>query len=66
MDLINDLGNDLALAFLVEKKYKQKLDSREALDFIRLVKAILQPISQPDRPETVVSMTDHKTRAISH
>ena len=45
MDLIDDLGNDLAFAFLVERKHSNRLDSREALDLIGRVKTVLQPIS---------------------
>ena len=42
MELINDLGTDLAVAFLVEKRYQQKLDSEEALALISRVKDVLE------------------------
>ena len=42
MDLINDLGTDLALAFLVEKRYRQKIDSTEALALIARVRSLLE------------------------
>ena len=46
MDLIDDLGNDLALAFLVEKKYRQKIDSKDVLALIRRIKAALNRVAQ--------------------
>ena len=42
MELINDLGTDLALAFLVEQRYRQKLDSEEALALISRVRDLLE------------------------
>lgn len=45
MELLNELGNDLALAFLVEKKHKSKIDSRSALALIGRVREVLKPIS---------------------
>lgn len=42
MELINDLGTDLAVAFLVEKRYQQKLDSEEALALISRVTELLE------------------------
>ncbi len=50
MDLLNDLGNDLAVAFLIEKKHRQKLDSRGAVDLIDRIRAALNstPQGEPD------------------
>jgi hypothetical protein len=45
MDLINDLGTDLALALLVEKRYRQKISSEEARSLIRRVKSLLECVS---------------------
>ena len=42
MELINDLGTDLAVAFLVEKRYQQKLDVEEALELISRVRDLLE------------------------
>ncbi len=42
MNLIDELENDLAYAFLVEKRLSNKIESREALDLIGRVKAALQ------------------------
>jgi len=42
MELINDLGTDLAVAFLVEKRYQQKLDVEEARELISRVRDLLE------------------------
>lgn len=41
MNLANDLGIELAVAFLVEQKYKQKLDSAQAREFIAEIGSLL-------------------------
>ena len=45
MNLLNELENDLALAFLVEKKHTEKIDSRDARALIARVKKVLQTVS---------------------
>jgi hypothetical protein len=42
MELINDLGTDLAVAFLVEKRYQQKLDVEEARELIGRIRDLLE------------------------
>jgi hypothetical protein len=49
MDLVNELGNDLALAFLVERKHQHKIDSREALELIQTVRESLDRIAERPR-----------------
>lgn len=41
MDLIDEIGNDLAFAFLVERRLSNKIASRDALDLIGKVKNAL-------------------------
>lgn len=41
MNLANDLGIDLAVAFLVEQRYGQKLDSTQAREFIAEIGSLL-------------------------
>lgn len=53
MDLVNDLGNDLAFAMLIEKKHVEKIDSREILPLISKIREILEPISEKDHSYTV-------------
>jgi hypothetical protein len=49
MDLISDLETDLALAFLVEKRHRQQIDSEGAVALIRRVKTLLETISAASR-----------------
>jgi hypothetical protein len=42
MELITDLGTDLAVAFLVEKRYQQKLDVEEARELIGRIRDLLE------------------------
>lgn len=41
MDLINDLENEMAFAFFVEKKHCQKIDSKDSLALIRTLRMSL-------------------------
>jgi len=50
MDLLNELGTDLALAFLVEKKHTEKINRKDALALIAKVRKVLQPISHDPKP----------------
>ncbi|MGB7201629.1 MAG: hypothetical protein WBD16_05105 [Pyrinomonadaceae bacterium] len=45
MDLINDLENEMAFAFFVEKKHSQKIDSRESLALIRNIRSSLLKVA---------------------
>ena len=56
MDLLNELGNDLALAFLVEKRHTEKIDSHAAQALIARVKKALQPISRERESKKRISI----------
>jgi hypothetical protein len=45
MNLLNELENDLALAFLVEKKHTEKINLKDARALIIKVKNVLYTIS---------------------
>lgn len=45
MDLINDLENEMAFAFFVEKKHSQKIDSKDSLALIRNIRSSLLKIA---------------------
>ncbi len=45
MDLVNELSSELALAFLVEKKHAEKVNTSDVLALIDKIKEVLQPIS---------------------
>lgn len=46
MDLINDLGCELAFAVLVEKKHNENIQIKDILSLIRRIEDALQPISE--------------------
>lgn len=45
MDLVNELSGELALAFLVEKKHREKLTTNDALALIDKIKNALKPLA---------------------
>lgn len=59
MNLANDLGIDLAVAFLVEQRYGQKLDSTQAREFIAEIGSLLNSLENPvkttDNAQTVAT-----------
>lgn len=46
MDLISDLGNDVAVAFLSERENSPGLDPRELRDLIARIRSALLPIAE--------------------
>lgn len=48
MKLINDLGSDVALAVLIEKRHTATIDSKEIFSLITRIREILEPISARD------------------
>ncbi len=51
MNLVDDLGNDLAIAFFVEKKYSKKLDTNESLALLGKIREALRVGALPDTGE---------------
>lgn len=45
MNSANELSSEIALAFLVEKKYAGKVNSSDVLALIGKIKEVLQPLS---------------------
>jgi hypothetical protein len=45
MNLVNELDSDIAMAFLFERKYREKLDGNQVVDLISRVRFILEPAS---------------------
>ncbi|MEJ7848354.1 MAG: hypothetical protein WKF92_09720 [Pyrinomonadaceae bacterium] len=66
MDLIDDIGNDLALAFLVEKKHRQNLTSQDVLALIRRIKAVLYRVEAPNPNSTGAFEIEQPLRRTSH
>jgi len=48
MDLVDDLGNDLALAILTENKYSKKIDSKQILPLMSKIREVLETVSAKD------------------
>jgi len=65
MDLIDDLGTDLALAFLVDRKYRQKIDSEDIPPLIRRVKAALISVAQRQNLNADSATGTQKNRGLS-
>ncbi len=66
MDLVNELSGELALAFLVEKKHAEKLDTKAVLALIGRVKEVLLPLSIEHSADTVVLSSVVSAKRISH
>lgn len=66
MDLIDDIGNDLALAFLVEKKHRQNLTSQDVLALITRIKAVLYRVDDRNINPTGSFDIDQPLRRTSH
>lgn len=43
MNLVNDLGSDIAMAFLFESRYREKLEGNGVVDLISRVRFVLEP-----------------------
>lgn len=48
MNLVNDLENDLALAFLVDKKYSEEIDSKSVVALMDKVREVLKPLDNEE------------------
>ena len=48
MNLVNELENDLALAYLVNKKNAEKVDSKDVVALMNRIREVLQPVSDND------------------
>lgn len=53
MDLLNDLGNDVALSVLVKQIHSDKLDSKEILPLISRIREVLEPVSAKDHTYSI-------------
>lgn len=54
MNLINDLGNELAYAVLVEKKHAEKMSSKDVLPLLKRIKDASQPTSSEEKSNNAV------------
>ncbi len=65
MDLVTELSNELALTFLVEKRYAGKVKISEAVFLINKIKEVLQTTLSNQESEKISSQTIN-TKIISH
>ncbi len=66
MDLIDDIGNDLALAFLVEKRHRQNLTSQDVLALISRIKAVLYRVDDQNLNSSGGIEIEQTIRRTSH
>ncbi|MBX3296588.1 MAG: hypothetical protein KF762_12860 [Acidobacteria bacterium] len=65
MDLIDEIGSDLAVAFLIEKRHSHKIESREAIDLINRIQGLLSETGQR-LPANALPRTDIAVSQRSH
>ncbi len=66
MNILIDLGTDLAFAFLVEKMYEQRIDPTEAVALISHVQSVLEPVSRFQVDKLPQSLVDRPGSPSSH
>lgn len=66
MNLANELENDLAFAFLVDKKHSERIDSKEVLVLLKKVSEVLKPLSSDDRLNEDVLVAGIAAKALAH
>lgn len=66
MDLVNELSSELALAFLVEKKHAEKLNTNQVLALIGRVKEVLLPLSAEKSVDTIALPSATSAKIVSH
>jgi hypothetical protein len=66
MNLVNELENDLALAFLVDKKHSEKIDSKEVLVLLNKVREVLRPLSIDEKTGKNVLVAKIADNALAH
>jgi len=65
MDLVTELSNELALTFLVEKRYAGKVKISEAVFLIDKIKEVLQKTLLDEESEKI-PLQSINTKVISH
>lgn len=67
MNLVNELENDLALAFLVDKKYSEKIESKEVIALMDKVREVLQPLSTEEESlNDIVLVAGQSDNVLAH
>lgn len=66
MGLVNELENDLALAFLVEKKHSEKIESKEVIVLLNKVREVLKPLSAEEKLGEQIMIAGIADKALAH
>ena len=66
MNLVNDLGSDIAMAFLFESKYREKLEGNGVVDLISRVRFVLEPTGGKLRDESPSNLQISDDRHLSN
>lgn len=66
MNLINDLGDEVAFAVLVEKRHLEKIDSGDVLPLISRIKEVLQAVSAEEEIREENPTPERSIKAASH
>ena len=66
MNLLNELGNELALAFLVEKKHAEKIHPENAAALINKVKEVLELDAEDTREKETKISSQKAANSFSH
>lgn len=66
MDLVNELENDLALAFLVDKKHSEKIETKEVMALLNKVREVLKPLSTEEKPGENIMIAGIGDKALAH
>ena len=66
MDSANELGSELALAFLVENKYAGKVNSGDILALIGKIREVLKPLSDKENCGEKFAGTEKTAQIATH
>ncbi len=66
MNLINDLGTEIAFAFLVEKRHNEKINSKDVLPLIGRLNEALEQISAREELAEQILLENNIVQAAAH
>jgi hypothetical protein len=66
MNLVNELENELALAFFVDKLHSEKLDSKGVVALMNRVREVLEPESRDDELVEDIMVAGFASDSLSH
>lgn len=66
MNLVNELGSDIAMAFLFERKFRDKLEGSEVANLISRVRFVLESTSGKRPADKSLSLHPVEDRPLSN